>query len=166
MNPSSWILAHLKTVSPGRAIDVAAGSGRHAFAMADLGFSVTAVDRNPDLATSYQHSNIQLICEDLEGPEWPLSDQSFDLVLVSNYLFRPYLPELFALVTPGGFLLYETFGVGNEVYGKPSNPNFLLRAGELASALGSSFDIIDERFEVVSDPSPAVRAGIFARRSR
>ena len=69
-------------------------------------------------------------------------------------------------MTPGGFLLYETFGVGNEVYGKPSNPNFLLTAGELASALDSSFDIIDERFEVVSDPSPAVRAGIFARRFR
>ena len=166
MNPSSWILAHLKTVSPGRAIDVAAGSGRHAFAMADLGFSVTAVDRNPDLASSYQHSDIQLTSVDLEGSEWPLSDQLFDLVLVSNYLFRPYLRELFALVATDGFLLYETFGVGNEVYGKPSNPDFLLKPGELASALGSSFDIIDERFEDVSDPSPAVRAGIFARRFR
>ena len=166
MNPSPWILRHLDVVAPGRAIDVAAGSGRHAFAMADLGFSVTAVDRNPDLALLYQESEVQFLCVDLEGQRWPLVDHAYDLVLVSNYLYRPYFAELFQLVASGGYLLYETFGVGNEVYGKPSNPDFLLRAGELASALDASFDIIDERFEDVSGPSPAVRAGVFARRIR
>jgi len=166
MNPSPWILGHLDAVAPGRAIDVAAGSGRHAFAMADLGFSVTAVDRNPDLASLYQESEVQFLCVDLEGQRWPLADHAYHLVLVSNYLHRPHFAELFQLVAPGGYLLYETFGVGNEGYGKPSNPDFLLRAGELASALGSSFDIIDERFEDVSHPSPAVRAGVFARRIR
>lgn len=166
MNPSPWILCHLKTLSPGRAIDIAAGSGRHAIAMADLGFSVTAVDRNPDLAPVYSESDIEFRCEDLEGQSWPLTDQSFDLVLVSNYLYRPYLQQLFALVSPGGFLLYETFGVGNEIHGKPSNPDFLLEPGELAIALGSSFEIIDERFEEDLNPSSAVRAGVFARRIR
>lgn len=166
MNPSPWILRHLDAVAPGRAIDVAAGSGRHAFAMADLGFSVTAVDRNPDLASLYQESEVQFLCANLEGQRWPLADHAYDLVLVSNYLYRPHFAELFQLVASGGYLLYETFGVGNEVYGKPSNPDFLLRAGELASALDASFNIIDERFEDVSSPSPAVRAGVFARRIR
>ena len=78
----------------------------------------------------------------------------------------PYLQQLFALVSPGGFLLYETFGVGNEIHGKPSNPDFLLEPGELAIALGSSFEIIDERFEEDLNPSSAVRAGVFARRIR
>ena len=89
MNPSPWILRHLDAVAPGRAIDVAAGSGRHAFAMADLGFSVTAVDRNPDLASLYQESEVQFLCADLEGQRWPLADHAYDLVLVSNYLYRP-----------------------------------------------------------------------------
>jgi len=166
MNPSPWILSHLQSLSPGRAIDIASGSGRHAFAMADLGFTVVAVDRNPELASVYHKSDIEFLCVDLESPSWPLSDQSFDLVLVSNYLYRPYLQQLFALVSPNGFLLYETFGVGNEIHGKPSNPHFLLEPGELVSALGSSFEIIDERFGEVLNPSPAIRAGVFARRIR
>ena len=166
VNPSSWILSHLKALSPGRSIDVAAGSGRHAFAMADLGFSVTAVDRNPDFASLYQESVVQFICADLEGQQWPLADHTYDLVLVSNYLHRPYFAELFQLVAPGGYLVYETFGVGNEIFGKPSNPEFLLKPRELTRALESSFEIMDERFETVSSPSPAVRAGVFARRIR
>ena len=45
---------------------------------------------------------------------------------------------------PDGFLIYETFGVGNDLFGKPSNPNFLLRPSELKDSVGDEFLIIDE----------------------
>jgi SAM-dependent methyltransferase len=165
MNPSTWISQQAHTLTPGSAIDIAAGSGRHAFLLADLGFQVTAVDINPEVAAIYSKTSITFENLDLEESQWPLCGQQFDVVLVSNYLYRPHLSALIQLVAPKGHLLYETFGLGNERYGKPSNPNFLLKQHELASALGSEFVILDEKFEEVFDPSPAVRAGIFAKHS-
>jgi SAM-dependent methyltransferase len=164
MNPSAWISQHARTLTPGSAIDIAAGSGRHAFLLAGLGFQVTAVDVNPAVSAIYLETSIAFKNLDLEGSQWPLSGQQFDLVVVSNYLYRPHFPSLIQLVAPDGHLLYETFGLGNERYGKPSNPNFLLKEYELASLLGSEFVVLDEKFEEVSEPTPAVRAGIFARR--
>jgi hypothetical protein len=52
-------------------------------------------------------------------------------VIVTNYLWRPILDDLVGLVAPGGWLLYETFAVGNERFGRPTNPDYLLRPGEL-----------------------------------
>jgi hypothetical protein len=70
---------------------------------------------------------------DLEGSTWPLGDQSrlFDAVVVTNYLYRPYLDRLPDLLAQGGVLIYETFAHGNAAFGKPSNPDFLLQTGEL-----------------------------------
>jgi hypothetical protein len=53
---------------------------------------------------------------------------------VTNYLWRPLFPILLASLAPGGVLLYETFAAGNETVGRPSRPDFLLRAGELLQA--------------------------------
>ena len=51
-----------------------------------------------------------------------------------NYLHRPLLPQLRAALADDGVLLYETFALGNEAYGRPSNPGFLLRRDELLTA--------------------------------
>jgi hypothetical protein len=55
-------------------------------------------------------------------------------VLVTHYLWRPILPAVVGAVASGGVLIYETFAVGNQRFGKPSNPDFLLRHGELLAA--------------------------------
>ena len=121
----------------GRVLDLAAGSGRHSVYLAKLGFSVLAVDRDAVALEALALSNRDLAIEiehlDLEGPAWPLADQSglFDAVVVTNYLYRPYLPLLPDLLAEGGILIYETFAHGNAAFGKPSNPDFLLQAGEL-----------------------------------
>ena len=75
---------------------------------------------------------LEIIAADLEdGSPWPLAAREFDGIVVTNYLHRPLFPHLATPLAPGGVLIYETFGVGNERFGKPSNPNFLLRPGEL-----------------------------------
>ena len=51
--------------------------------------------------------------------------------MVTNYLYRPTLAATLASLAPGGILIYETFARGNERYGKPSNPDFLLEPDEL-----------------------------------
>ena len=125
---------------------------------------MTAVDRNPDLASFFENTSVEFLCLDLEQEDWPLVGHTFDLVLVSNYLYRPNLRKIFDLVGPAGFLIYETFGVGNELFGKPSNPNFLLRPSELRDAVGDEFLIMDEFFGEITEPQPSVRARLFGRR--
>jgi SAM-dependent methyltransferase len=136
--PSPWIVRYLPSARPGAtALDLATGSGRHARLAHALGYTVAALDRDlsrvSDLATT---PNITLLQADLEdGSSWPLAGQSFDVVITTNYLHRPILADIVASVAPNGLLLYETFAAGNERYGKPANPNFLLRPGELLDAV-------------------------------
>lgn len=164
--PSDWIIgmieAHTSVVTD--AIDLACGSGRHALWLATQGWQVTAVDRNSDLAGPLQEAGVRFQRLDLEGPEWPLAGIQADLVVVSNYLYRPRLAEVGALVRPGGLLIYETFGVGNAAYGKPSNPDFLLAPGELTAVFASTFEPLDSFDGLVSAPKPAVRGRYCGRR--
>lgn len=72
---------------------------------------------------------------DLEdGSPWPFTGQLFAAIVVTNYLHRPLFPHLLAALDEGGVLIYETFMIGNEKFGRPSNPEFLLRPGELLEA--------------------------------
>ena len=117
---------------PGRVLDLACGSGRHTRLLLERGYQVLAVDRNAVALAGLQGLPGVTTAElDLEGSDWPLAGQSFAGIVVTNYLWRPRLSDLLALLAPGGVLIYETFMLGNAAYGKPANPDFLLRPGEL-----------------------------------
>ena len=137
-NPSAWVTHFCPLIAAGgKVLDLAAGSGRHSQYLAKLGFSVLAVDRDAEALEQLNQSKgglaIQTEQFDLEGSTWPLADRSglFDALVVTNYLYRPYLDRLPDLLAEGGVLIYETFAHGNAAFGKPSNPDFLLRTGEL-----------------------------------
>jgi SAM-dependent methyltransferase len=132
--PSAWVRRWSHLVPHGaRVLDVACGSGRHVRWFAQRGCAVTGVDRDP-LATQPLQALAEIIVADIEAGPWPLAGRSFDAVVVTNSLWRPRLPDIVASVAAGGVLIYETFAIGNERVGKPSNPDFLLRAGELLDA--------------------------------
>ena len=115
-----------------RVLDLAAGSGRHARLLADRGAQVLAVDRDAGaLAACAGHPRIETRMLDLEAGAWPLAGEVFGAIVVTNYLHRPLFPHLRAALARGGVLLYETFAIGNERFGRPANPDFLLRTGEL-----------------------------------
>ena len=77
---------------------------------------------------------------------------------------RPAL--LLALLRPGGVLIYETFMVGNERFGKPSNPEFLLRPNELLERLAGEWTIVAFEQGEVQSPRPAVVQRICAVRGQ
>jgi SAM-dependent methyltransferase len=164
--PSPWIVRHLPRASAGETLlDLAAGRGRHARLGLALGYSVTAVDIDIEpLADLAGQAGVSVLQADLEGGDWPLADRRFDRVVVTNYLWRPLFPALVRCVAPGGLLLYETFARGNEVLGRPRNPDFLLRRNELIDHVRPELDVV--AFEDVSEaePTPAVRQRIVARR--
>lgn len=131
--PSPWVRRFAHLISPGaRVLDVAAGRGRHARFCAARGAQVLAVDRDAAALAALQGvANVETRVADLESAPWPFADQLFDAVLVVNYLHRPLLPQLRGSLASGGVLLYDTFAQGNELYGRPRNPAFLLAPGEL-----------------------------------
>jgi SAM-dependent methyltransferase len=131
---SPWVQRWSHLVTPGaRVLDVACGSGRHVRWFAARGCRVTALDRDA-AATASLHGVAEVVLADIENAAWPLAGRRFDAVVVTNYLWRPLLPTLVQSVDVGGWLLYETFAVGNETVGRPSNPNFLLAPAELLAA--------------------------------
>ncbi len=131
---SPWVQrwSHL-VPAQGTVLDVACGSGRHVRWFAERGCRVTAVDRDA-AATEPLRKVAEIVVADIEQGPWPVAGRRFDAVVVTNYLWRALLPTLIDSVADGGVLLYETFAEGNQTVGKPSNPDFLLRPGELLRA--------------------------------
>lgn len=129
--PSPWIARFATLVTAGGAVlDLACGGGRHSRLFLDRGHPVTAMDR--DVTQARLAEGAELVQADLEdGSPWPLAGRSFDAVVVTNYLWRPLFPPILAALKPGGALLYETFAAGNEAFGRPANPDHLLKRGEL-----------------------------------
>lgn len=128
---SAWIRRWSHLVPAGSTVlDLACGSGRHVRWFAQRACRVTGVDRDA-LAVAPLHGIADIVVADIETGLWPLAGRLFDAVVVTNYLWRERQPELLACLAPGGVLMFETFAVGNETIGKPSNPKFLLQPGEL-----------------------------------
>ena len=162
--PSKWVVEHAALIRKGgRVLDLACGSGRHAIWLAGLGYQVDAVDRDAQAVAGMQGMpNINVSITDIEAGNWPAAEQRYDGIVVSRYLFRPLLSALAAMLNPGGVLIYETFMLGNEHYGRPSNPDFLLLPDELKSVYAPLLNIYAFEQGKVDDPVPAVTQRICA----
>jgi tellurite methyltransferase len=165
--PSPFLAAVLGRLPRGRALDLAAGAGREAVTLALAGWSVeawdhdaTALERAAALATRHgAHLVTRLV--DLEWPGVRLPTAAFDVVTVFRFLHRPLLPAIAASLASGGMLVYETFRRGQERFGRPRHPRFLLEDGELAEAF-PSLEVL--RYEESESPDGPVLASLLARR--
>ena len=162
--PSAWVVQWAGLVPPGAAVlDVAAGAGRHSRLFADRGHPVTAIDR--DVSDLPRQPGIEIVAADLEGGSaWPLPGRRFGAVVVTNYLHRPLFDPLVEALAPGGVLLYETFMTGNERFGRPSNPDFLLKDGELLEVVRGRCSVVAYEARMISEPRMAMVQRIAARR--
>ncbi len=155
---SPWVRRFAQVIpKDGRVLDLACGAGRHTALLASLGHQILAVDQDISALEPLQSSSIQIQALDLEGSDWPLLNQQFSAIVVTNYLYRPFLIELPKMLTEDGVLIYETFADGNAEFGKPSNPNFLLKPGELlALAQHSGLKVIAYEDIYLDQPKPAM----------
>src|SRR5436190_18112082 len=156
---SEWVRRWADLVTTGPVLDVASGSGRHAVLFAERGLEVVAVDREPQTVPGVRF--VQANLED--GSPWPFAGQRFAAIVVTNYLHRPLFARIQESLEEGGVLIYETFMAGNERYGRPSNPAFLLQPGELLAAFSSLTPVAFEQGYVES-PKPAMVQRLCARR--
>ena len=160
--PSQWVARWADHITRGPLLDVACGKGRHARYFAERGLEVVAVDREQQVLGS----GIFFVRADLEnGSPWPFEGRRFAAIIVTNYLHRALFPLLESSLDDGGILLYETFMLGNERFGRPSNPAFLLRPGELLEAFKGLSVVAFEQGRV-ERPKPAVVQRLCALRGR
>ncbi len=151
-------------------LDLAAGGGRHSRWLLDQGFAVTALDRQTDALETMRAADpngglqLEIIAADLEdGSPWPLGERRFGAIVVVNYLWRPLFPSILSTLDAGGILLYETFATGNEAFGKPSNPDFLLKPGELLDVVGEHLNVVAYEHGQIDGPAgPAIKQRIAA----
>ena len=154
---SAWVVRFSDRIpAAGRVLDLACGGGRHTRYLVGNGFRVEAVDRDPQaIAMLAGVPGVNAIVADIEAGPWPYAGLRFDGIVVANYLWRPLLPVLRASLSSGGVLIYETFAEGNEHFGRPSNPEFLLRPGELLrAAVGLRVIAYEDMY--VDHPRPAM----------
>ena len=156
--PSAWVCRFARLIAAGGTVlDLACGQGRHARHLAGLGYRVEAVDRDSAaLADLAGVAGVATRCADLEASPWPCGSARFDGIVVTNYLHRPLMADLLVALRPGGVLIYETFALGNEKLGRPSNPEFLLRPGELLQWVGGRLSVLAFEQGRVERPKPAV----------
>jgi len=156
--PSAWVQRWAPRVRKGGPVlDVACGGGRHALFFAGLGHAVDAVDRDPAaIAALAGVAGVAALCADIQDGPWPYPGRTYAAIVVTNYLHRPLFPHLLSALEPGAVLIYETFGTGNEVYGRPGNPEFLLRPRELLELAGEDLHVLAYENGYVEQPKPAV----------
>lgn len=156
--PSPWVARWIDLLGANSSVlDVACGFGRHTRLALEKGHRVVAIDRNEEALAGLQ--SLPGVCPvqaDIEGGVWPVSGQRFDAVIVTNYLHRPLFPALLDSLSDSGLLIYETFARGNERFGRPSNPEFLLETGELYDLVRPSLRVLAYEDVYVDFPKPAM----------
>lgn len=167
--PSHWIERFIPLIRRGaRVLDLAAGGGRHTALLRTWGFTVTAADRDTEALRRRfaDDPGVEIVAVDLEdGGTWRLG-QGFDGIVVTNYFHRPLFPAMVEALAAGGAVLYETFMLGNERFGRPSNPDFLLRPRELLDAFGSALTVVAFEQGIVDQPRPAAIQRIAAVKAK
>lgn len=168
--PASWLVAHCDLLTGGgRALDVACGDGRNARYLAELGYSVDAIDASDvaidALREAARERGLDVTARVVDLEREPLPPGPYDVVVAMNFLQRDLFDALQDALAPGGLLLYETLGRAHvDELGRSFNPAYLLEDGELPRALGR-LEVIDE-FEGVAERAGGPRGvgAIVARR--
>ena len=134
--PSQFLVENLEILPRGRALDVAMGSGRNAIYLAKSGFEVEGVDVSPESVSAALSASgkagvtIKAQVVDLESG-YQIANDSYEVVICFNYLQRSLIPQIKDGLRRGGMVVYETFIVDQAQFGKPTNPDYLLKHNEL-----------------------------------
>ena len=157
--PVEWVRRHSETIRQyGSVLDLACGRGRHTRFLLEQGYKVTAIDRDvSQLSIAQETDNLKIIEHDLEGSaRWPFVAKAFDGIVAVNYLSRPLFPKIIDGLAHNGILIYQTFAIGNAKFGRPRNPDFLLRENELLDAFAQRLTVVEFHQGYIEKPSPAI----------
>ena len=124
-----------------QALDIACGVGRHSKYLASEGFEVDALDiSSVAIATLQNIKNIHAIEVDFDN--YTLAKEKYDLIICAYFLERKLFPQMITALKANGILLIETLLHDKDNEREPSNPNFLLKKGELESYFSKDCELL------------------------
>jgi tellurite methyltransferase len=155
----------------GPVLDLASGDGRNGLFLAAKGIPVILADRSDEAlreakeAADGVQGKVTLWKVDLERPdENPLEEEEYSAILVFRYLHRPLMPCIRKALRTSGFLVYHTYTVDQTRFGKPHNPEFLLKPGELMNWF-KDWHVL-HHFEGIQENPPRAIAEIVCRKPK
>jgi len=165
--PSEWIKNNLPQCNTNlNLLDLACGNGRHSIYAASIGYKVTSIDKNKNKLSNLKKNKLIFPIQfDIESNNnWPFPKKKFDVVIVTNYLYRPIFNNIINSIKLHGKLLYETFTAENYIFGKPNNKNYLLEPQELLKlARNKNLKIINYEEIIITKPKEKAIQRIFAQ---
>ena len=134
--PAPFLVENTRLLPKGRVLDVAMGNGRNAIYLARMGFEVEGVDVSAEaigqalIAAQEAGVSIKAVVADLEK-DYHIPQNTYGVIICFNYLQRSLIPAMKQALKAGGIVVYETFLIDQAQWGKPKNPDFLLKHNEL-----------------------------------
>jgi tellurite methyltransferase len=135
--PSQFLIDNSELLPAGKVLDIAMGSGRNAIYLAERCLEVEGIDiSHEDIQQALniaQERGLKINAHvvDIEGSDYSIEKDAYDLIICFNYLYRPLIPMIKEGLRKGGMVIYETYLVEQAEYGKPKNPAYLLKHNEL-----------------------------------
>lgn len=170
--PSRFLIESFDLLPRGLALDVAMGNGRNAVYLATRGFDVDGVDVNERVVEDARRrarrmgAPIRAVVGNVEDGSYIIPIETFDVIVVFNFLHRPLFRDIKDGIKPGGVVVYQTYTTEQPQFGPPTNPAHLVRPGELAEVF-SDWQILrhEEGIEAATRAhGPKALAGIVAKK--
>jgi len=136
LEPAQFLVENLRLLPKGRVLDVAMGNGRNAIYLAKAGFAVEGIDMSPEAVNTALESSrkagvtIEAHVADLES-NYQIEKSAYDVIICFNYLQRSLILQIKDGLKHEGMVVCETFIVDQAQFGKPQNPDYLLKHNEL-----------------------------------
>lgn len=164
--PAQFLRDNIELLPHGQVLDIAMGSGRNSVYLAQCGFTVTGIDISPEAVRSALELadsagvGIKAEIADLEN-DYHITKEAYDIIICFNYLHRSLIPQIKGGLRRGGMVVYETFITDQAGFGKPRNPDYLLKHNELLEMFR---DFRCLRYCEGIFPGPKATAGIVAQK--
>ena len=160
-SPSHFLVEQIGRLPRGKALDLATGSGRNAIFLAMNGYEVDAIDFSTvavsQLQSFVKKQSLAVLAKQIDLTVYRIPDRTYDLIINFNYLERSLIPQIIKGLKPGGMILFETYTIEQPRYGKPHNPDYLLKPNELINSFKELHIIYyHERLDHTSEQTKAL----------
>lgn len=164
--PAKFLVENIDLLPKGRVLDIAMGDGRNTIYLASLGFEAEGVDISPENVekafASARDNGVRIKAQVVDLEKDPhIQPAAYDVIICFRYLQRSLFPFIKNGLKDGGIIVYETYTIDQLQFGKPKNPDFLLKHNELLN-LFRDFYCIRYHEGIIYDKK--AMAGIIARK--